>query len=78
MHNLRAGFSPRKARHSFYLLTCNGASEEAAFTPLLARLGMHARGRACLHVNKLADIDLAVLEEMVALGWHRSHQRHPG
>ncbi|WP_370030170.1 DUF1801 domain-containing protein [Qipengyuania mesophila] len=68
----RQGFSPRKAKHSLYILQCGEESEEAAFAPLLGRLGKHSRGAACLYVNKLADIDLAVLEEMIALGWKRS------
>ncbi|MFW2348814.1 DUF1801 domain-containing protein [Qipengyuania sp.] len=73
----RQGFSPRKAKHSLYILQCGEESEEAAFAPLLARLGKHSRGAACLSVNKLADIDLAVLEEMIALGWKRSLVRYP-
>jgi hypothetical protein len=73
----RQGFSPRKAKHSLYILQCGEESEEAAFAPLLARLGKHSRGAACLYVNKLADIDLAVLEEMIALGWKRSLARYP-
>lgn len=73
----RVGFSPRKAKHSIYVLDCGDESEEAAFAPLLARLGKHTRGKACLYVNKLADIDLGVLEEMVALGWQRSLVKYP-
>lgn len=73
----RVGFSPRKAKHSLYILDCGDPGEEAAYAPLLARLGKHSRGRACLYVNKLADIDLDVLEEMVALGWKRSFERWP-
>lgn len=74
---LRVGFSPRKAKHSLYLMHCGDADDEAAFAPLLARLGKHSRGKACLYVNKLADIDLGVLEEMIALGWKRSFARWP-
>lgn len=73
----RQGFSPRKARHSLYILGCGDEGEEAEFAPQLARLGKHARGKACLYVNKLADIDLAVLEEMIALGWRRSFETWP-
>lgn len=73
----RVGFSPRAAKHSLYVMACGDESEEAAFAPLLARLGKHSRGKACLYVNKLADVDLAVLEEMVALGWHRSFEKWP-
>ena len=71
----RAGFSPRKAKHSLYILGCGGEDEE--MEALLARLGKHSRGAGCLYVNKLADIDLAVLEKMVALGWKRSFERYP-
>jgi hypothetical protein len=71
----RVGFSPRKARHSLYLLGCGG--EDAAMEALLARLGKHSRGVGCLYVNKLADIDLAVLEEMIALSWKNSFERYP-
>ena len=72
----RAGFSPRKAQHSLYLM-CGSPKEEAQFAPLLARLGKHSRGKGCLYVNKLADIDLGVLEEMIALGWKNSFERYP-
>ena len=72
----RAGFSPRKAKHSLYLM-CGSPKEEAQFAPLFARLGKHSRGKGCLYVNKLADIDLAVLEEMIALSWKNSFKRYP-
>ena len=71
----RAGFSPRKAKHSLYILGCGGEDEE--MEALLARLGKHSRGAGCLYVNKLADIDLGVLEQMIALGWKRSFERYP-
>jgi hypothetical protein len=72
----RTAFSPRKARHSLYL-SCGTPEEEAQLAPLLARLGKHSRGKGCLYVNKLADIDLAVLEEMIALSWRNSFARYP-
>lgn len=73
----RQGFSPRKAKLSLYIMHCGDGSERDAFAPLLARLGKHSTGAACLYVNKLADIDLAVLEEMIALGWQRSFEAWP-
>ncbi len=73
----RQGFSPRKAKHSLYIMDCGDESDQAAFAPLLARLGKHKTSKACIYVNKLADVDLDVLEEMVALGWKRSLERHP-
>lgn len=73
----RLGFSPRKARHSLYVLSCGDEEENARFAPLLARLGKHKRSVACLYVNKLADINLAVLEEMAALSWKQSFEDWP-
>ena len=73
----RLGFSPRKAKHSLYLLGCDGSEENGQFEELLRGLGKHGRGAACLYVNKLADIDLAVLEEMAALSWKRSFEDWP-
>lgn len=73
----RVGFSPRKAKHSLYLSGCDGGEPGAVFENLLARLGKHTRGASCLYVNKLADIDLAVLEEMVALSWRQSFEDWP-
>jgi hypothetical protein len=55
-----AGFSPRKANLVLYLAHC---PERDA---LLERLGKHKTGVGCLYVNKLADVDADVLEELVA------------
>lgn len=73
----RVGFSPRKARHSLYLLNCGKDGSAAKHEEFLARLGKHKRGAGCLYVNKLADIDLAVLEDMIANSWANSHERNP-
>ncbi|MBO9714370.1 DUF1801 domain-containing protein [Sphingomonas sp.] len=56
----RIGFSPRKAELVFYL---GGIVSQGH--PLLARLGKHRTSKACLYVKKLADIDTAVLEDLV-------------
>ena len=56
------GFSPRKANLALYLLHCG-----ADFSDHLARLGKHKRGKGCLLINTLADIDLDVLREIVEL-----------
>ena len=72
----RVGFSPRKARHSLYLVSGDGASQ-ARFDVLLARLGKYARKSGCVYVNKLADVDLTVLEELVVHSWRASLARWP-
>lgn len=41
----------------------NGAPP-AALDALLTRLGKHRRGQGCLHVKRLADVDLGVLEAL--------------
>lgn len=74
----RVGFSPRKAKHSLYVVcTCDGPQGERV-KDLLGRLGKHSLGNGgCLYVNKLADIDLGVLEQLVELGWKTSFENWP-
>ncbi len=54
------GFSPRKANMVVYVLTGYAGLDDK-----LARLGKHKTGQSCLYINKLADVDLDVLEEIV-------------
>ncbi|MFM7403404.1 MAG: DUF1801 domain-containing protein [Erythrobacter sp.] len=70
VHWMRSGFSPRKAKHSLYLMGgyCDDITA-AGRTEKLAQLGKHSTGKSCLYVNKLADIDLGVLEEIIAADW---------
>jgi len=60
---LATGFSPRKAQHSIYILP-----GYADYGPILERLGKHSKGKSCLYVKKLADIDLQVLAELIETG----------
>jgi len=62
----RVGFSPRAANLVLYV---GGFPQYEA---LLARLGKHRRSKACLYWNRLADVDLAVLEEIVRCTWAAS------
>lgn len=57
------GFAPRKANLVLYGLNNAPGSEE-----LLAKLGKHKTSKACLYVNKLADVDLDVLRQLTELG----------
>jgi hypothetical protein len=57
------GFSPRKANMVLYILPGYRDISEK-----LARLGKHKTGKSCLYINKLADVDLDVLEEIVRDG----------
>ena len=73
---MRAGFSPRKAALTLYLMG-NYCDRQAEADALLAKLGKHKTGTSCLYVNKLADVDLEVLEELVALSWEAMNARYP-
>ncbi len=55
----RVGYSPRSANLVLY----TGGFPE--YDALLSKLGKHKRSKACLYVNRLADVDLPVLEEIV-------------
>ena len=57
---LLIGFSPRKANLSLYLMV--NIKEQAA---ALKKLGKHKTGVGCLYINKLEEIDLIVLKEMI-------------
>ena len=54
------GFSPRKNDLTLYLMQGCAGSEG-----LLARLGKHRTGKACLYIKRLVDIDIAVLNELI-------------
>ncbi len=60
----RAGFSPRKAKLSFY-----GLQTHPDAAVLLERLGPHTTGVDCVYVTRLAQLDLEVLRQLVALSW---------
>ena len=57
------GFSPRKSNLSIYIMP--GYQD---YSGILSRLGKHKTGVACLYINKLADVDEAVLRELIQTG----------
>ncbi len=63
------GFSPRKASMSLYVL---GSVRDDS---LFEKLGKHKRSVACLYVNKLDDIDLAVLEKIIAKSYKATQKK---
>ena len=56
-----AAFSPRKAYLTFYVDNKFEGAEE-----LYAKLGKYKKSVACLYINKLEDVNLAVLSEIIA------------
>lgn len=54
------GFSPRKAKISLYFAP--GDPEREA---LLENFGKHTTGKACVYINKVADVDVNVLKKLI-------------
>lgn len=54
------GFSPRKAKMTLYFATGDAKREE-----LLKKFGKHTSGKACVYINKLDDIDIEILKELI-------------
>jgi hypothetical protein len=62
------GFAPRKNDLTLYIMA--GFDRYEA---LMSRLGKYRTGKSCLYVKRLADVDEAVLRELVeeSVGWVR-------
>lgn len=54
------GFSPRKQNLTLYLI-----SGFAKHAELLQKLGKHKVGKSCLYINRLQDIHLPTLKELI-------------
>lgn len=54
------GFSPRKAKISLYFATCDTEREM-----LIKDFGKHTKGKACVYINKVADINVDVLKVLI-------------
>lgn len=67
------GFSPRKANLVLYV-----AADEARRADMLARLGKHKSGAGCVYVNRLSDVDEAVVREMTRTSVETLKARYPG
>ncbi len=57
------GFSPRKQSLTLYFM--GGLEQHQA---LLNRLGKHKTGKGCLYINKLQDVDVPILRELIEQG----------
>jgi hypothetical protein len=66
------GLSPRKFNLSIYIMPGYGY-----FSNILQNLGKHKLGKSCLYLNKLADIDLDLLAQLIAAGLERLDQIWP-
>lgn len=54
------GFSPRKAKISLYLSYESDEREKS-----LENFGKHTKSKACIYINKVADIDTTILKDLI-------------
>ena len=66
------GFSPRKQNLSIYIMP--GFSQ---YQPLLDKLGKHKHSVSCLYINKLDDIDMTVLRELIVESINEMKRLYP-
>ena len=57
------GFSPRKQALTLYVTGTVSQQQE-----LLKKLGKYKTGKGCLYINKLDDVDIKVLEQIIIAG----------
>ncbi len=66
------GFSPRKQNLTIYLMSGFGS-----YSDLLKKLGKYkVSGGSCLYINKLSDVDLAVLKQLIKKSFLAMKKRH--
>jgi len=68
---LKTGFSPRAKNISLYLMT--GFSN---YDTLLSQLGKHKTGKSCLYINKLSDVNLEVLHDLIHSSYAKMTSRY--
>ena len=68
---LNVGFSPRKANMALYVM-----GSIADDDPLRDKLGKYKTGRSCLYINKLEDVDLKVLEKLIAKSYKATLKKY--
>ncbi|NHC39000.1 DUF1801 domain-containing protein [Bacillus sp. MM2020_1] len=66
------GFSPRKAKISLYF-----APGETKRDELLKDFGKHTTGKGCVYINKIADIDVNVLIELITQSVEFLQKKYP-
>ncbi len=67
------GFSPRKQNLTVYL----HIGFEKELKPTLLKLGKHKTGVSCLYINKLKDVDILVLRELIEKSYRYLKDNYP-
>lgn len=65
-----AAFSPRKQNLTLYVMPSFGNLDD-----LLQKLGKHKTSKGCLYINKLADVDKAVLLKIIERSYQEAQRR---
>ncbi|MGG2067455.1 DUF1801 domain-containing protein [Bacillus sp. S14(2024)] len=65
-------FSPRKAKISLYFANGDPRREE-----LLKNFGKYTSGKSCIYINKVADVDIHVLKELIKQSVSFLKETHP-
>jgi len=68
---LLTGFSPRKQSLTLYIM--HGLDD---YSEVLEKLGKHKTGMGCMYINKLADVDLSVLEKLIKHSFTKMKKMH--
>lgn len=66
----RIGFSPRKQALSMYIPTSFANADK-----LKKKLGKYKSAKGCMYINKLADVDMDVLEQLIREGYQHSLEK---
>lgn len=61
---MRIGFAPGTGKFSLYL-----TFDAAELTDRVKDLGKYKIGKGCVYINKLADVDLEKLKQLISLGY---------
>jgi hypothetical protein len=65
------GFSPRKQNLTIYIMP--GFDK---YKDLLQKLGKHKTSVSCLYINRLADVDMGVLQKLIKLAYLDMKKTH--
>lgn len=68
----RVGFSPRKQNITLYIMPGFHRFDE-----LMEKLGRYKTGKSCLYINRLSDVDVNILKELVAASLAFMKERYP-
>lgn len=66
------GFSPRVQSLTLYIMP--GFNK---YDKLMSKLGKHKTGKSCLYISKLADVDTAILKQLIKSSVQSIKKRYP-